>query len=400
MVKFGEDRLRKKIAALNEGTPFKELHARMEAERKVRIDPVVRTDQHVELVALAPNANGIPDVGLEFHTSDDIPELDGKVARITPYMHGQIAARSGIDKRYYERMRLQQPELLIKNIETWWNAEPETRMARLVRPAIVESGKVKIGDLTGRAWLSDRYKTLDNYDFVTTVLEEAAAHDALIHSCHLDDERVYIKLVSPNVAEEVARGTVVHTGCIVKNSEVGDGKVMVQPYCMIVQCMNGLIGVEKYDQVHLGGQNEIGILQQDTIEAEARSVWLQVRDWVRATFQGEFLQRRVEEMQYALGVTVRVPAKKAIANVVRTYGMTGTEGSLIYEKYLRGNDDSMFGVVNAVTRAAHEGGFDFRKQVEIEQYAGQMLRQDGGQFNHMIRTPLTEAQIEKALATS
>ena len=390
------------LPARNHGTrkgiSFTELYDRLTAERPTRLDAVVNTRDHVAmtLVERPGTATGL-DAGMLFMTPE-IAGLDGAVAHLTDHMHAQVAARAGIDKRYYDRMRASQPELLIRNVDTWWHSEPESRMVRTVQPARVTDGVLTVGGLTGRAWLSDRYKTLDNFDFITTVLEEASNHGANILDCHLDDERVYLKLVSPRLQAEVKQGDVLEAGVIVKNSEVGDGKVLVQPYIHRLVCSNGLVRKEQFGQVHLGGQNEAGILQQDTLEQEAKSVWLQVRDWVRAVFTGHFLEAAVAEFRAAEGVQVPVAAKVAVANVVRAYGLTGADGEGILERYLRNDQDTMFGLVNAVTQYAHEGTTAFRRQVELEVYGGQLLATPPQRFLHMVQAPITDEQVAKAVS--
>jgi hypothetical protein len=49
---------------------------------------------------------------------------------ITNHAHGQLAEHLGIPKKYYERMRAEQPELLATNINTWLVATPERRLVR------------------------------------------------------------------------------------------------------------------------------------------------------------------------------------------------------------------------------------------------------------------------------
>ncbi|CDB35735.1 pF06067 domain protein [Phascolarctobacterium sp. CAG:266] len=69
--------------------------------------------------------------------------------RISEIAHRQIADRLGIPYKYYERMRQENPALLDSNINSWLNTTPEKRMLRTL------DGKL-------RAFLSDRYRRLDN----------------------------------------------------------------------------------------------------------------------------------------------------------------------------------------------------------------------------------------------
>ena len=72
--------------------------------------------------------------------------------RISEIAHRQIADRLGIPYKYYERMRQENPALLDSNINSWLNTTPEKRMLRTL------DGKL-------RAFLSDRYRRLDNLNW-------------------------------------------------------------------------------------------------------------------------------------------------------------------------------------------------------------------------------------------
>ena len=71
--------------------------------------------------------------------------------------HQQIAARLNIPYRYYQKMQNEASELLDRNVNTWLEQKPERRMIRVL------DGKV-------RAFLSDRYRRLDNLELCAAVL--------------------------------------------------------------------------------------------------------------------------------------------------------------------------------------------------------------------------------------
>ena len=76
---------------------------------------------------------------------------------VSEVAHRQIAERLNIPYKYYERMRLDYPELLDQNINGWLARTPEKRMLRTL------DGKL-------RAFLSDRYRRCDNLELVDHVL--------------------------------------------------------------------------------------------------------------------------------------------------------------------------------------------------------------------------------------
>ena len=85
--------------------------------------------------------------------------LEGKSLSFTvgETAHQQIASRLNIPFRYYKKMQEEAPELLDQNVNRWLNRNPERRMIRVL------DGNV-------RAFLSDRYRRLDNLELCAAVL--------------------------------------------------------------------------------------------------------------------------------------------------------------------------------------------------------------------------------------
>src|SRR5919106_4673680 len=68
---------------------------------------------------------------------------------ITPHAHRQLSTRLSIPAAYYDRMLTEAPMLWSGNVNHWLTATPERRMVRSL-------------DGQARAFLSDRYRRLDN----------------------------------------------------------------------------------------------------------------------------------------------------------------------------------------------------------------------------------------------
>jgi hypothetical protein len=70
---------------------------------------------------------------------------------LTDWARGQLANKLGIPRKYYERVRnSSKSELLAENINAWLG-ERERRLIRIL------NGKT-------RAFFSDRYRMMNNYD--------------------------------------------------------------------------------------------------------------------------------------------------------------------------------------------------------------------------------------------
>jgi hypothetical protein len=141
---------------------------------------------------------------------------------ITNHAHSQIAARLKIPKTYYDRMQTEAPALLAANVNQWFQTNPERRMVRTL-------------DGNARAFLSDRYRRLDNYELAEAVLPVLAGMgDGLkIVSSEMTGSRMYIKVINQRLELEVEQGDVVQAGICISNSEVGLGSLKVEPLIKI-----------------------------------------------------------------------------------------------------------------------------------------------------------------------
>ena len=157
--------------------------------------------------------------------------LEGKTYgfQIGDLAHQQIVSRLNIPYRYYQKMQSDEPDLFDQNINRWLNQSPERRMIRVLY------GKV-------RAFLSDRYRRLDNLELCAAVLPVIQEmQGSQIESCEVTPTHLYLKVVNRRVKAEVKVGDVVQAGFVVSNSEVGLGSLRVEPLVFRLVCKNGLI---------------------------------------------------------------------------------------------------------------------------------------------------------------
>ena len=148
---------------------------------------------------------------------------------VSEVAHRQIAERLNIPYKYYERMRLDYPELLDQNINGWLARTPEKRMLRTL------DGKL-------RAFLSDRYRRLDNLELVDHVLPVLAEMKGCdIVSCDVTETHLYLKIINKALKTEVVPGDVVQAGFVISNSEIGLGALKVEPLVYRLICKNGMI---------------------------------------------------------------------------------------------------------------------------------------------------------------
>ena len=93
-----------------------------------------------------------------------------------------------------------------------------------------------------RAFLSNRYRRLDNLELLDHVLPVIAKMKGCeIVSCDVTETHLYLKVINKTMKTEIAPGDVVQAGFVISNSEVGLGALKVEPLVYRLVCKNGMI---------------------------------------------------------------------------------------------------------------------------------------------------------------
>lgn len=285
---------------------------------------------------------------------------------VKEYAHRQIRERLGIPGRYYDRLRANAPELLDRNVQHWLSNPTEGTNGKDLRMVRMLEGKV-------RAFLSNRYRALDNIDLLTeAVIPEIQRHDdgkLKFHVAALTDERLYIRILLESLQAEVKVGQIVQAGVQIKNSEVGAGALDISPFIWKLDCLNGMVSnVGKLRRYHLGrAQDEATytIWRDDTNAAIDRAFFLQVRDAVGAALsetQFELIVQSLRESTLSERIIEPVAATQRLAQL---HDLGETEADHVLRFLAAGGDLSQWGAANAVTAAA-KSAETFQRQEEME----------------------------------
>lgn len=284
---------------------------------------------------------------------------------VTEHTHGQIANRLGIPKPYYDRLKSEAPVLLQENVQHWFREKPERRLIRTL-------------DNGARAFLSDRYRPLDNYDLAQAVLPVLGEADVKFESVEVTDNRFYIKALFPKIEREVKRGDVVQSGIVISNSEIGLGALKVEPLVFRLVCLNGLISPD-YSQrkAHLGraadeGEAAFELYRDVTLQADDKAFWLKVQDTVRASLNSVQFERIVESLQRSTTREIVVSPVKAVETLAKRYQLNQSESDGVLAHLIRGADLSQYGLVNAITRASQDVP-SYDRATELERLGGTVL---------------------------
>ncbi len=290
------------------------------------------------------------------------------VGPVNDHAHGQIAARLQIPKRYYDRLRADAPKLLDTNVQHWFYEKPERRMVRTL------DGNV-------RAFMSDRYRRLDNFDLMErSVIPALHDIDGLsFHVASLTPERMVLRVVLPSVqAEVLSRGDIVQAGFQCRNSEVGASAFTIEPFIWKLDCLNGLvINASALKATHIGrrvddSDEALAVFRDDTIRADDTAFFLKARDAIKASVDQQLFDEAVELMrQAATGIEIMSPVAST-QTLASTFDLNDGEASSVLASLARGGDLSRWGLVNAVTDAAKSAD-TFDRQEEMERVGGQLL---------------------------
>lgn len=299
---------------------------------------------------------------------------------IRDHTHGQIAAHTGIPKQYYDRMRVEAPNLLSNNIETWFQKYPAARLVRTL-------------DGGARAFLSDKYRPLDNIDFAEVILEAAHKRRLEIMSCEITERRLYIKAIDTSevkvpVGYKMGDGShrifdVCAPAFVASNSETGDGRLVLDTGVYTKACTNlAWFADGGMKRTHLGSRHKIHemtgvenidhLLTDKTRQKSDEALWMQLRDVLGAAFDPRRIERRAELLTAASENKITGNPAKVMEIVTERFGLTENESGSVLRHLIEGGSLTQYGLHAAVTRSAQDHG-DYDRATELEYLGGKIV---------------------------
>lgn len=281
--------------------------------------------------------------------------------------HRQLGASLGIPAKYYDKMREDYPDLLVQNVNGWLKKEHSRHTIRTL-------------DGTARAFLSDRYRRIDNADIVRAVLPVIGEMEgAIVESCEITENRMYIKVVNTRLEMEVRKGDIAQAGIVISNSEVGLGSVQVMPMVYRLVCLNGMVvndmGSRKY---HIGRENEETweLFCDETLQADDKAFMLKLKDIVRSAVDEAKFSMVVNKLRDAAEARITAHVPDVVELTSKQFGFTGNEESDILKYLIEGGDLSLYGLSNAVTRSSQDVP-DYDRATVLENAGWQIATMSG-----------------------
>lgn len=324
---------------MKSGRTLQELAIELDRQNKAKRDYVLGTQN----MFMSETADAFS--LLNFNTDKSVNIENSHSLCMTELFHRQLGDTLQIPAKYYDKCRTELPELLSQNVNAWFR---NTQSRHTVRTL----------DGTARAFLSDRYRRIDNYQIAEAVLPIIGdMPQANVESCEITSERMFIKVVHPRLQAEVSKGDIVQAGIVISNSEVGLGSVSVMPLVFRLLCLNGMVinslGKKKY---HVGRTNEESwdLYSNETLQADDKAFMLKLGDTVRTAVDEAKFATVVERLKEASEAKITGNVESVVELTSQQYGFNKSEQSGILQHLIQGGDLSLYGLSNAVTRTSQD----------------------------------------------
>ena len=357
---------------MKQGMTIQQAAAEIIRQSQAKADYLVNTaNLHMETCDGTPTLRLLDGTGV-----DRVEPLD-----ILPTAHRQMGDYLSIPRKYYDRMLQENMGLLAQNVNSWLQRGAEQRMIRTI-------------DGRARAFLSNRYRRIDNIDiarFTLPIIKEMP--DAIYESCNLSDDYMYIKVVNPRLTAEVVPGDIVQAGVVISNSETGQGAVCVQPLIFRLVCSNGMVVNEaRTRRNHIGrvssADENLLIYSEATLEADDKAFIMKLQDTVRAAVDearfAKVLDKLRESKQAKLN-TADIPGVVKLASA--SLHLTDAESDGVFNQLIQDADYTLYGLANAVTRYSQDVA-DYDRASKLEEVGYQIITMSPElfrQINHVTR---------------
>ncbi len=305
--------------------------------------------------------------GMKFRVGD---KFSGQTSEL---MHDQLGKWSGIPGNYYDRMRngsQTDKALLAANVNHWLRNTKETRLVRTL-------------DGKARAFLSNRYRTIDNFDVANAALpvlvnESKKLGSVEVVSAEVTEKRLYIKVISKRLTYEVKKGDAVQAGIVISNSEVGKGSMRIEPFLYRLICLNGAIMEDSaMRKFHLGRQSaELEAAEQvfrdETRQIDDRAFFMKLQDCVRASFDDANFEKLKGITIDATTRKISAPIQDVVEEVAMRYKISETYKESFLKNLIEGGDITQWGLTNALTAVANKAN-SYEDATELETIGGEIM---------------------------
>jgi len=255
-------------------------------------------------------------------------------------------------------------------------------LLRLLTGDVLDAEGRKVADGYIRAFLTNGYRAIDNFDVLVATLEgirAAGINPASLQMVgELTERKMHVRIHAPEVSV-MARDLLenyrspyrdsetgkyltgaecpeIYAGLTLTNSETGHGSYGLTPQSIIRVCRNGQTWTtDVRREVHQGERLEEGAVKwsASTQAKHLELIRAKAADTVRHFLSVEYLQEKVDGMREKAGVPIDEEATEAAVTVVaKECSFTDAEAASVLKDFGFGGDYTVGGMVQAVTSAA------------------------------------------------
>lgn len=333
----------------------------------------------------------------------DCPILaGGQVFAGSQLLHQQLAEIADIPARYYERLHVENRQLLAQCVDNGMRGKKRTLMlrTRADNPLSIDREPN-----TAFALLSDCYKRLDNIDlmYALDAVQSPAWHKRQIRSCGDTGERIHLKVSLPTIQNEIRQiGDVVELGISVSNSECGRGALTVQLFLYELSCTNGAVicrsGAESTRRTHFGtrlgredyrlcelprsssflnhnivGQGFAELGAKNELSGDAQFWYDAVTARVNVLARQSMLDGIVDAARKAQDAKINNNDSHAVWEAIaRMYKLSGNEQRAARELYDAADNRTVWGISRAITEMS-QGADSYERAHELEILGGSII---------------------------
>ena len=270
-------------------------------------------------------------------------------------------------------------------------------MIRHINQRLSVSGSmtlVRHMDARVTAFLSDKYRVIDNYDLAFACLQAAERTGAKPIECTLSDDIMRIKLLDENTWESVVDARTTGVGSrehvarlgyhfavdlpndavlpvvTVSNSETGGGSLHLKLGIVRAACANLMILEDVVSQVHLGSRLDPGIFRPETRKMNDDLLVRKAIDGIEAGFKPDVFYRMVDKARGAVEDLIEDPIAATDA-FVRDASLTEEDRDRLLALFLGDYSSTRWGLAQAVSRFSQEKDADAGS--DLEHAAGKLM---------------------------
>ena len=285
---------------------------------------------------------------------------------LNDYAFSQLSEKLGVDIRTARRLLQIVPETFVPLM----NSVLRTKENEQCLLRTFSESETHRGDGLVRGVLSPKYKIVDNFDLLKSILPSLCELEGNWEAvkANISDTKLLVNFRAKNIVAEPAVGDTMALGIQISNSEVGSGSVGLEQLLFTLACLNGMQSSNKLRKTHLGGartQEQVNILSETTREKLAEATLSEVQDNLKHFAKRSVFDEEIEKMRRAHAdiLPSNVDKSTLCDNVVKLLDHNKKDSALLLESLIKTQSQSGYinqplsraTLINGVTGIANLG---------------------------------------------